>query len=171
MNGRYKFVLGLKSKHVVSEQALRECNMTLFPAKYQAGATGASAEAVTGELHPIYTEEYEQKLMCPITNTPFGRPILLYPGGQADIKRAKDYVEATSKKRKKDKKDKSEKSNTDKTDSKDGSMVPPKKSRKSSCSSNGGSKNTTPSSNNSSSPWEKKYAVGATPARYDVPKL
>ena len=76
MNGRYKFVFGLESKAIVSEQAVKQCNMALFPAKFQTGSK--QAEMAADELHPLFDPKNEDQLMCPLTNKKFGRPIQCY---------------------------------------------------------------------------------------------
>lgn len=96
MNGQYKFVFGLESKAIVSEQALRECNAKLFPK----GKGTISNEVVSGTLHPCYDQTREKLLICPVTNKPFGRPIQLYPSSPAEIKRAEEFKFKKSKKRK-----------------------------------------------------------------------
>jgi len=96
MNGQYKFVFGLESKAIVSEQALREVNAKLFPKN-----KGTSNEVISGSLHPCYDAAKEKLLICPVTNKPFGRPILLYPSSPIEMKRAEEFsVKKKSKKRK-----------------------------------------------------------------------
>merc|ERR1711976_762236 len=99
MNGRYKFVFGLESKAIVSEQAVRECNMALFPAKYQAG--GKTADMQADELHPLFDPKNEDQLMCPLTNKKFGRPIQCYPTTKAEKDRAKDFTPVVKKRKRK----------------------------------------------------------------------
>lgn len=108
MNGQYKFVFGLDSKALVSEQALREVNAGLFPNS----ALNKSTELTSGCLHPIYEESKEKLLVCPITNEKFGYPLLLYPSTPAELKRSEQFIEKLSmkKKMKKAKKHKSENS-------------------------------------------------------------
>lgn len=106
MNGRYKFVFGLESKAIVSEQAVRECNMALFPAKYQAG--GKTADMQADELHPLFDPKNEDQLMCPLTNKKFGRPIQCYPTTKAEKDRAREFTPVVKEKKKKKKKSVSE---------------------------------------------------------------
>ena len=102
MNGQNKFVFGLQSKALVSEQALREVNIALFPKTQAAG----NSEIQSGALHPVYDEKNEKSLICPVTNSPFGRPIQLYPQTPAEIKRMQDYVPVGKLKKKKKNKEK-----------------------------------------------------------------
>ena len=89
MNGvSGRFVFGLNSKSLVSEKALRECNMGLFPNSL---VNSKSSEAASDSLHPVYSANYEEKLVCPMISKPFGRPILLYPSTKEDLDRAKNY--------------------------------------------------------------------------------
>jgi len=130
MNGRYKFVFGLESKKCVSEQAVKQCNMTLFPAKFQAGAK--QADMAADELHPLFDVKNEDQLTCPLTNEKFGRPIQFYPFTKAEKDRAKDFVPIPKEKGKKKKK---------KSVSEEGekSEVPEKKVKKQDSTSSGGS--------------------------------
>jgi len=129
MNGRYKFVFGLESKKAVSEQAVKQCNMTLFPAKFQAGAK--QADMAADELHPLFDAKNEDQLTCPLTNEKFGRPIQFYPFTKAEKDRAKEFAPAVKVGKKKKKKSVSE----------DGekSEVPEKKMKKQDSTSSGGS--------------------------------
>jgi len=128
MNGHYKFVFGMGSKQLVSEQALRECNLSIFPAKFQQASTGLTVD----QLHPMYEPKNEDQLQCPITSLKFGRPILLYPQAKADLSRAEEF-QPSPKKRKKEKKDKGEKEDG-KELKKDKDKIPEKRRRESSSS-------------------------------------
>lgn len=137
MNGRYKFVYGLESKAVVSEQAVRECNMALFPAKFQTGSKQADLGA--DELHPLFDPKNEELLMCPSTNKKFGRPIQCYPFTKAEKDRAKEFTPTPAKKEKKKKK----KSVSEDADSND-SPLEKRPKKQDSCSSGNSSKMASP---------------------------
>ena len=92
MNGSQKFVFGSESRHVVSEKALKEANRDFFP-KF----------SNPDGLHYIYQEKYEEKLLCPVTNTKFGRVIQIYPEGELEIERARSFMPKVKSKKKKNK--------------------------------------------------------------------
>lgn len=99
MNGiSGKFVFGLNSKSLVSEKALKECNMGVFPNSLSNAGKSSSAGEDAENLHACYSANYEEKLMCPMVSKPFGRPILLYPSTKAEIDRAKAYVHVKKRK-------------------------------------------------------------------------
>merc|ERR1712176_129220 len=101
MNGSSgKFVFGLNSKALVSEKALRECNVGLLGHK---GTNQADSSN-----NPLYNQANEEKLMCPVKSIPFGRPIVLYPNLEEEIERAKDFVVSSAGKKKRKNKDKEE---------------------------------------------------------------
>jgi len=93
-NGHGKFVFGTESKVLVSEKALKEINPNLASCKDKINKNEV------GDLDKIYDEGNEDKLVCPVTNKKFGRPILLYPITPAELTRAIQFQQATSKKRK-----------------------------------------------------------------------
>jgi len=94
MNGAQKFCFGLNTKHVVSEKALKQANMKFLPKLIV-------DESIS--LHYIYQPKYEDQLLCPVTNLPFGRPIQLYPESELEVQRAKSWLSVRKQKRKKDK--------------------------------------------------------------------
>ena len=55
------------------------------------------------QLNAVYDEKYEDKLMCPITNEPFGRPVLFYPETGLEKERAAKWNSAGKSKAKKKK--------------------------------------------------------------------
>jgi len=94
MNGAQKFCFGLNTRYVVSEKALKEANAAMLP-KVTVDESVALAH--------IYNPKYEDKLLCPVTNKPFGRPIQLYPESDLEIERAKAFLAVRKNKRKKNK--------------------------------------------------------------------
>ena len=105
MNGTHKFVFGLKSRSIVSEKALIECNSGNFKTS---SANSGKAEN-TGSLKNVYDPRNEEVLVCPMTGEKFGRPIVLYPKDPAEVKRALGFKPSKSSKRKhEEKKEKSE---------------------------------------------------------------
>lgn len=52
-------------------------------------------------LHYIYHEKYEGKILCPVTNKPFGRVIQLYPETPLEIQRAAAFAPKPKEKKKK----------------------------------------------------------------------
>jgi len=107
MNGHARFVFGSKSKSIVSESALKEVNSLHFSSKANNDMTGG---LVTDKIHPIYEGKIEDKLMCPVTNVPFGRPILLYPSEKLHIERADKFLKKGQKKKRKQEANKGEES-------------------------------------------------------------
>lgn len=75
-----------------SEKALRECNMGIFPKSASVLGKDSINKQASEMLEPCYNSIYEEKLMCPMTSKPFGRPILLYPALKLEIDRAKSFV-------------------------------------------------------------------------------
>ena len=112
MNGSSgKFVFGLNSKALVSEKALRECNVGLLGHK---GTNQADSSN-----NPLYNQANEEKLMCPVKSIPFGRPIVLYPNLEEEIERAKDFVVSSAGKKKRKNKDKDKEKDKEEGKSKD----------------------------------------------------
>merc|ERR1711934_1247777 len=97
MNGSQRFVFGSRSKHVVSEKALKEANAKILP------KSSMAAGDANEKLNAVYEEKYEEKLMCPITNEPFGRPVLFYPETSLEKERAAKWNSAGKSKTKKKK--------------------------------------------------------------------
>lgn len=92
MNGAQQFVYGSASKQMVSEKALRLANAEYMP---------KGKKLDKDELHPLYSEEYEANLVCPITSLWFGHPIHVYPSTRNEIMRAHNWQPIKKKKSKK----------------------------------------------------------------------
>lgn len=84
MSGCQNFVFGSICRNVVSEKALKMANAQFFP-------KSQSFDPLKS-LHYIYQEKYESKLLCPITNTKFGRVIQINPQTQLEITRAHAFA-------------------------------------------------------------------------------
>jgi len=110
MNGTHKFVFGLKSKSLVSEKALIECNLAALKKNRLEAQSNTeekddqpAATAVDknlSHLHAIYQEKNEKILICPMTGEEFGRPMLLYPFSPGDVYRAESYQPSKGKAKK-----------------------------------------------------------------------
>jgi hypothetical protein len=84
MNGAQNFVFGSVCRNVVSEKALKMANSQFFP-------KSQSFDPLT-TLHYIYQDKYEGKLVCPITNTKFGRVLQINPQTELEIRRANAFA-------------------------------------------------------------------------------